>query len=167
MKTTLSRQHKMTRAIPAKKVNLVPSSFPIRMRRDQVEVWGSEIEFLTNFYWLLENIESLDRMLSFNARSETHLKVPVNSLQINMHCWFCIAFIANNTINLLHRNANRTHHVEAQKWGIYHIHWHASTLLLNNFIIFKTECSRHQQSVFQRGSLFINTIKYKLHRKIK
>ena len=97
MKTTLSRQHKMTRAIPAKKVNLVPSSFPIRMRRDQVEVWGSEIEFLTNFYWLLENIESLDRMFfqrrevkpTWDPRESTDKLYANRYALLMLYCIYC------------------------------------------------------------------------------
>ena len=145
MKTTLSRQHKMTRAIPAKKVSF-PVVFPFGC--------GAIGLGLTNFYWLLENIESLDRM--WTPRSETHVKVPVNHLQINMHCWCCITFIANNSIyNLLHRNANRTHHVEAEKWGIYQIHWHASSLLLNDFIMFK-QSAHITNKVFLRKALYLS-----------
>ena len=43
--------------------------------------------------------------------------------------------------------------------------------ILFYFIIFKQGAQQgvahHQQGIFQRGSVIINTIKYKLHRKIK
>ena len=74
--------------------NLVSSSVSTRLRRDGED--SGKIEILNSFYWLLENNNSWCRILSFNERRETRVKV--NPPQINMRCRCCCKFIVNNTI---------------------------------------------------------------------
>ena len=84
-------------------------SFPVVFPRTHLWCGGKdslEIEFLNNFYWLLENN---DRYCLSTAKE--------NPSEINMCCQRCcirLKFIANSTI------ISWTHLSEAEKWGIYH-----------------------------------------------